>query len=360
MRWALLALILIAGGSSMAAAGQGGEVSPDQAIARAAAFLAKEVPAWPSQNRCYSCHNNGDAFRALHLAAEAAGDHVPAVPTKSLTDTAAWLRKPDGWKDNGGEEEFSDKRLANVQFAVALAQLERAHGAKANQEARPLLAAAQLVVEQQGENGSWPIDAAGSVGSPVTYGTPLATVMARAVLHQADPKRFQEAIANADRWLAAFRPQRVFDAATLLLWLTDPAAPAASTDDAKLHRDLQLAECVKMIRQGQSEDGGWGPFATSAPEPFDTALVLLALQRLGPDGYRVAVAPATANAGEPAPKVEAAQDWAQMIECGRNYLTATQYDDGSWPETTRPAGGESYAQRMSTTAWATMALIETR
>jgi hypothetical protein len=197
-------------------------------------------------------------------------------------------------------------------------------------------------------------------GSPVTYGTPLATVMARAVLHQADPKRFQDSIAKADRWLAAFRPQRVFDAAALLLWLTDPAIPAASTDDAKLQREQRIAECVNIIRQGQGEDGGWGPFATSAAEPFDTALVLLALKQLGPGAYRVAVAPAAANAGEPAPKVEAAQDWAQMIERGRSYLAATQYDDGSWPETTRPAGGESYAQRMSTTAWATMALIETR
>lgn len=360
MRLALLALILTAGWTSIAVAGQGGAVTPEQAITRAVTFLAREVPVWPSQNRCYSCHNNGDAFRALHLAAEAAGDNMPAVPSKALADTAVWLRKPDGWKENGGEEEFSDKRLATVQFAVALAQLERAGGAKANQQARSLLAAAQLVVEQQAADGSWPIDAAGSVGSPVTYGTPLATVMARAVLHQADPKRFQDSIAKADRWLAAFRPQRVFDAAALLLWLTDPAIPAASTDDAKLQREQRIAECVNIIRQGQGEDGGWGPFATSAAEPFDTALVLLALKQLGPGAYRVAVAPAAANAGEPAPKVEAAQDWAQMIERGRSYLAATQYDDGSWPETTRPAGGESYAQRMSTTAWATMALIETR
>ncbi|MEX0713581.1 MAG: hypothetical protein WD278_14585 [Pirellulales bacterium] len=36
-----------------------------------------------------------------------------------------------------------------------------------------------------------------------------------------------------------------------------------------------------------------------------------------------------------------------------------QLEDGSWPETTRPAGGQSYAQRISTTAWATIALLAT-
>src|SRR3982750_1650529 len=31
-------------------------------------FLSTEVPRWEQQNHCYSCHNNGDAARALYLA----------------------------------------------------------------------------------------------------------------------------------------------------------------------------------------------------------------------------------------------------------------------------------------------------
>ena len=31
------------------------------------------------------------------------------------------------------------------------------------------------------------------------------------------------------------------------------------------------------MRQGQSDDGGWGPRVNSPPEPFDTALAILAL-----------------------------------------------------------------------------------
>ena len=76
---------------------------------------------------------------------------------------------------------------------------------------------------------------------------------------------------------------------------------------------------------------------TSPPEPFDTALALLGLARSG-DSDQV----------------------RRMIARGRGFLIARQREDGSWVETTRPPGAESYAQRMSTTSWATLALLATR
>ena len=48
---------------------------------------------------------------------------------------------------------------------------------------------------------------------------------------------------------------------------------------------------------------------------------------------------------------------AEMIRRGRGFLIQEQNPDGSWPETTRPPGAESYAQRISTTGWATLALL---
>ena len=48
-----------------------------------------------------------------------------------------------------------------------------------------------------------------------------------------------------------------------------------------------------------------------------------------------------------------------MRERGRAFLIKTQQPDGSWVETTRPPGSESYAQRVSTSAWATLALLAT-
>ena len=73
------------------------------------------------------------------------------------------------------------------------------------------------------------------------------------------------------------------------------------------------------------------------PECFDTALVLLALET-----------------------VRTQPGIAAMIQRGRKFLLAQQNADGSWPATTRPSGGDSYAQMMSTTGWVTLALLGTK
>jgi hypothetical protein len=84
---------------------------------------------------------------------------------------------------------------------------------------------------------------------------------------------------------------------------------------------------------------------TSPSEPFDTALAVLALDSLEPRSSRAA--PAFTN-----------EALREAIAAGRGYLLRQQLQDGSWNETTRPAGQTSYAQRISTTGWALLALIE--
>jgi hypothetical protein len=96
-------------------------------------------------------------------------------------------------------------------------------------------------------------------------------------------------------------------------------------------------ECRELLRQGQSQSGGWGPFVLSPPEVYDTALALIGLAASrDPTRGRV------------------------LLSRGREFLIAQQQADGSWIETTRPSGGESYAQRISTCGWAAMALLATR
>jgi choline-sulfatase len=288
---------------------------------RALAYLGREVPSWARENKCYSCHNNGDAARALYTAARLG---FP-VPAEALADTTRWLTRPAKWDDNGGDKEFSDKKLARLQFAAALA--EAIDAGQVND--RTLLArAARLVAEYQEKDGSWQTDAGGAGGSPVTYGACLATAQARRVLHQAGPKPFEAPVARADRWLRRVPVKAVLSAAAVLLGLE-----GAEDADALGQR----RKCLTLIRRGQSRDGGWGPYVNSASEPFDTAVVLLALSRESGQG-----------------EVKA------MIRRGRDFLLATQQEDGSWPETTRPAGRQSYAQHISTTGWSTLALLATR
>ncbi|MDG3002387.1 prenyltransferase/squalene oxidase repeat-containing protein [Paludisphaera mucosa] len=309
-------LILL--GSTPCSAEDGGASAPE---ARAIAYLGREVPRWPVENRCFSCHNNGDAARALYQAV-GLGE---SVPDAALAGTTRWLERPEGWEHDGGERPFSDMGLARIQFAAALAD---AIDAGRSQSRPALVRAAELVAGDQGGDGSWRVDAQGNVGSPATYGPVLATVMARRSLRAADPKGFAAAVDRADRWLRRIPAENVLDAAAVLIGLGDADDPDAMA---------QRRRCLDLILKSESSRGGWGPFRNAPAEPFDAAVVLIALARCDDFPER-----------------------AKLIGRGRAFLIAAQRPDGSWPETTRPPDGESYAQRLSTTGWALQALLATR
>jgi hypothetical protein len=290
-----------------------GQAAPEQ---RAVAFLVREVPRWSRENKCYSCHNNGDAARALYTAMRLGY----AVPKDALRATTAWLSRPEVWDKNKGDPAYSDKRLSRLQFTLALLDAADAGVVK---NVAAVQRAADLVAGEQQADGSWPISKTSSVGSPVNYGVGLATYLARLGLARADADRFAKAIGGADEWLRRMPINNVFDAAVTLL---------ALDGDITGKRGQRALE---LIRKAQAKDGGWGPDASSPSEPFDTALVLLALRRGNDDGVR------------------------KLVRRGRAFLIATQQQDGGWPETTRPPGAQSYAQRISTSAWATLALLAT-
>ncbi len=317
--WLLLvALIAIGGGIAAQSRRSTLSGSPE---AKALTFLTREVPAWKPQNGCFSCHNNGDAARALYAAIRAG----QPVSGKVLAETNAWVSTPTRWEQNKGEPGFSDQKLANLQFAAALAAAMEAGQIK---EPEPLRQAARKLLHDQSTDGSWAIDASGTVGSPATWGTPLATWMALQTLRQANVSEAKETIQKAEQWLRQIKPNDVLTVATLLL---------ASANDATESAVRQQAEYVQLLRRAQTRDGGWGPYPDAPPECFDTALVLLAFAKVRPQ-----------------PGITA------MMQRGRAYLKTQQNDDGSWPATTRPSGGASYAQMISTTGWVTLALLATK
>jgi hypothetical protein len=284
-------------------------LSPEE---RALAYLCREVPAWSIRNKCYSCHNNGSGARALYTA-HRLGYRI-AEP--ALADNTKWLARPAAWDKNGGDDEFNDRDLARLQFALALLD---ANAAGYLQDRQPLNDVASAIAGRQSSDGCWSIGPDGDIGSPTTLGRTVATAEARRLLEQVDPDRYRDAIRRAEAWLAR-RSVRTVDHAAVAL-----ATPA------------QREACLEVLHKGESKDGGWGPYVNASPEPFDTALVLLALSRL----------PRTAET-------------TQWMRRGRSYLLRTQRPDGSWEETTRPPGAESYAERISTAGWATRALLATR
>lgn len=311
--------ILLAIGAATAALSLAAADRP-QPETKALAFLQREVRAWKPQNGCFSCHNNGDAARALYAAIRK-GNRVPA---DVLTETNAWLGQPSAWERNQGDPGFSDKKLADLQFAAAMVSALEAGQMK---DPAPLRLAARKLVNGQDADGSWSIDAAGTIGSPATWGTPLATWMGLQTLRKADLPDARGSIQKAERWLEQTAPNNTLTAAVLALAFARSAGETARR---------KHGEALQWLRRAQTSDGGWGPYADAPPECFDTALALLALKTARPD-----------------------TDLAAAILRGRRFLLAQQLANGSWPATTRPSGGDSYAQMMSTTGWATLALLET-
>ena len=270
---------------------------------RAIDYLSIEVPRWSKENGCFSCHNDGDGARAL-FAARPRGLSMPA-----LEPTLAWLAAPKGWDKNRGIPAASDKKLARIQFAAALAA---AVEARLLTDRRPLIAAAESLLPLQEADGSWVVETGSLPGSPVTYGAALATFLSRETLAKADARRFAGPIRRATEWLRRLKPETILDRSAMVLAGVGDAGPISSA---------------------QTSDGGWGPYPGARAEPFDTAVALLALQSSRKD--------------------------SKAIARGRDYLIRTQLEPGGWPATTRPSGADSYAQHISTTAWALLALLST-
>jgi len=286
-------------------------LAPDPAIIRAVAYLSGEVPRWHRENQCYSCHNNGDAARALY-AASRKGYRVPAA---AFADTSKWLAHPETWDSNRGNPAFSDKKLARIQFAAALDEACTPGPLRIRPNCAAWLTAATAALKRdQSVDGSWPVDAGGAVGSPVTYGPYLATYMALRPFRTFYPDAWEGVRRRAEAWFAASKPSATIDRAALML-----ALPA------------RFAEQLPALLDAQNPDGGWGPYRHTPSEAFDTAVALLALQ--GKD--------------------------AGAVARGRAWLLKNQSPEGDWPETTRPSGLQSYAHHISTAGWATLALLAT-
>lgn len=288
---------------------------------RAVEYLIERVPRWRPEHNCSSCHHQGDGARSLFLAIKSG---LKVGDQSKLQDTIEFLASPHMWDKNGPEGPFSDRHLARIQFAHALAA---ATDAGLIRDQKPLIAACEQLVENQAEDGSWNFTGADEIGSPIQYGRPLATAVAIHILRQSGDPLFRKNITAGEAWLRGIEAKSVLNAAAVILGLR-MADDVASAN--------QRNRCLAMIEKGQTTDGGWGPYVNSPPEPFDTAVVLLALVDMSSD------------------------PWPERVRMGRKYLEGSQLSDGSWPETTRPALRESYAHRVSTTGWALSALIATR
>jgi hypothetical protein len=261
--------------------------------------------------------------RALMAAGNRGHQVQPAI-----ADSLNWLSTPERWEHNaGGEGGGDDKVLARIQFATATT----AAAAAARVPSGTLARAAALIAADQQQDGSWRLDGSDSIGSPATYGTALASAFARRTLVRSGIQSYRDAVTRASSWLSALTVENTPDAAAIVL----AAADAPGITPASRQRALEF------LMKTQGRDGGWGPYATSPPENFDTGIAVIALTTI------------TDARGEGIDHAAV----RSAIDRGRDYLRREQLSDGSWMETTRPARQQSYAQRISTTAWVLLALL---
>jgi hypothetical protein len=247
-------------------------------VKEAVAYLEDEVPRWKTENKCYSCHNNGDGARALILA--------KSGKQESIRDTLRFLSNPAEWPADLAP-------LALVQYTAALA-------ASGDTSSAAFKAGVHRIVAAQKPDGHWEMDAESTTGSPVTYGPVLGTVIARDLVAKTGAN-----VSKATAWLEQRKADHPLDIAALILGL------GRKTD-------------IDRLAALQSKDGSW-----NGGEVFDTAIAVIALANHVP--------------------AAAAR--------GREWLVKNQLEPGGWRGTTRPSGGQSYAQHISTTAWALQALL---
>jgi hypothetical protein len=334
--WVTYFLVFVLFSTAMVWAGppaDGGETAnsssgepTETALRRSLEFLMGEMESWPRENGCYSCHNNGDAARVVYRAM--LRKELPVRPTAS----DSWLLDPERWQlpEEPGPE--GDQRLANLQFALAAKELAAvARDATNDRDERKRIesvAAETVRLARLGlhRDEHWPADPTSQLGSPITYGPRLGTALVRQLLEPEESAPRRSAWRRTGDWLVAGDARSTLDAAARILGLT--------ADERRRHA-AAMAESRKLLFDWQQNSGGWGPYPESRPEIFDTAVAILALAELGDE-----------ESGRRAMR-------------GRQYLIDRQWGDGSWTETTRPSGRESYAQRISTTAWAALALLET-
>src|SRR5436853_3007138 len=203
--------------SALVRAAAGGP-TPEQ---RAIEYLSREVPSWSKENHCFSCHNNGDAARALFVSKRLGF----TVPQAALTDTTEWLSRPKTWDNLNGTAGFSDKRLARIEFANALVE---AMDAGFVIDKKIIVDAVEPLVAVQDSSGGWTVDANALAPLPATYGPVLATYMARRVFDRTGDARFADVIKRANDYLLQEKPSSTVNAAAIVMGLADGRTIAAS------------------------------------------------------------------------------------------------------------------------------------
>lgn len=336
----LLATTLIAACSVSSAGAQPvKDPAREAAIRRAIVYLSAEVRDWSRNNGCFSCHNNGVAAVALFSAKRQRFE----VPDEALAETIEWLKDPHEWENNRDDPAVSDKKLARFHFALARAEAVNADAIDRGPVQAEL---AEMLVADQAESGAWVVDPQQVLGSPLTLGDVFATALAAVTLMRISGTPHQVQIAKGLDWVAIAPARSTVDRGSKLMLM--PAIPgirrfvgdaAGMPPAAEVDAD-QIPGLAKALTDTQNSDGGWGPYPNTPSEIFDTCVAVLGL-----------------GLAREVPTICEDDACSEALTKAMKYLLDAQLPAGGWRATTRPSGGDSYAQHIATTAWVLFTLL---
>ncbi len=298
----------------------------------------KRAPSAISLGKC----RRGDAIiratRATTTATLPARSSRPAAGTAIFAPPST-TRCAGSHIRRGGRATAAAKAAltTSVSRASSSRMRRRRHTRRHSSRKRPSRGRRTLSLPTSGPDGSWLLDSSDSIGSPATYGTALATVFARRTLQAAN----QDHSRSASIAPAVGSPR-------------SPSTTSPTRQQSCSHSPTPLAGAPATGNRRyrfSSRDRG----AMAAGGRTRTLLPRRSIRR-----WRCSRFKRSGGGRTPRNQSSARQCSTRRSRSGRRYLVKTQLDDGSWNETTRPAGQTSYAQRVSTTAWALLALMETK
>lgn len=296
-------------------------LSPREAGQKGLNWLLTEATAWQAEQRCYGCHVQ--SFAIMGAAVAQGNDYtVNLAQTRQLADYLAALQTNAGYIDAG---QWSNPGII-VQTVLAGIGFSRYDEIVGAEYAETLVRLADWLVDQQTDDGYWPLDhneAPVDQGEAMTTGAAL-NALAAAQRHHANTA-YTLAIQQGAAWLRTMTPQTTQDLVFAVIGLK---ASGAANDDPDVTR---LVAALKAQRNG---DGGWGETTGLSSNGYATGQVLYAYQLAG---------------------VDLAED---SFTQGVLWLLNHQRPDGAWPQVNSQQQNSGRSSQYATTMWAVIGLGE--
>ncbi|MEI2692363.1 MAG: prenyltransferase/squalene oxidase repeat-containing protein [Anaerolineae bacterium] len=292
-------------------------IRPREAGQRGLDWLLNSAVEWQRRENCYGCHVQ--SFAVLGAGVGKANRYdIDQAQADELADYLVSIQGSNGDLTAGGGRTIHP----GVQTALGGLGLSHYEGDYGTALARM----ADWFIEQQAEDGRWPID---HHEAPVDQGDVMMTssVVETIVAAQHHQKRdeYTEAIDRAAQWLRSAPLETTQDITFAIIGLR-----VAEVKES----DVDVKRLVELLRSRQRDDGGWGETVGLDSSGYATGQVLYA--------FKQAQVSIRDNA----------------FQRGALWLLENQQADGSWQQINSQQTSAGRSSNFATTMWAAIGLGE--